>query len=223
MVKERVIESYGPVRHTIGWGGSGGAIMQYTIGHAYPGILDGLLPSASYADSFSDPGPSDCQLLLRCLGTASASSLTAAQRLDIGGHRTFTACAAWVGSFANRIDATTGCHATVPVSTRYLPGARPDGVRCSLADHVVNLLGVDPADGYARTAFNNDGAQYGLASLNSGVISVDQFLDLNAGMGASIVTVWSRTLGRSATRWASSAPTRPASSPPASADSGRCR
>jgi hypothetical protein len=182
MVKERVIESYGPVRHTIGWGGSGGAIMQYTIAHAYPGILDGLLPQMSYADSFSNPGAPDCQLLTRYLSTSPGSSLTTAQRQAIGGHRNFNSCTAWVMSFANRIDATTGCHSSVPTSTRYVPDVRPDGVRCSLADHVVNLLG-EAEDGYARTAFHNDGVQYGLAALNSGTITVDQFLDLNAGMG----------------------------------------
>ncbi len=40
MVKEHFIETYGQVQHTIGWGGSGGAIQQYDIADAYPGILD---------------------------------------------------------------------------------------------------------------------------------------------------------------------------------------
>ena len=89
MTKERVAEVYGPITHTIGMGGSGGAIMQYTITHAYPGILDGLLPSASFPDAFTNTAPSDCTLLLRYLATPAGSTLTAAQRQAIGGHRTF--------------------------------------------------------------------------------------------------------------------------------------
>ena len=45
MTKEHFIDEYGPVAHTIGWGGSGGAIQQYGIADAYPGILDGIIPS----------------------------------------------------------------------------------------------------------------------------------------------------------------------------------
>ena len=45
MVKERFIETYGSVVHTIGWGGSGGAISQYLIAHNYPGLLDGIIPT----------------------------------------------------------------------------------------------------------------------------------------------------------------------------------
>jgi len=39
MVKEHFAETYGPIAHTIGWGGSGGAIQQYDIAEAYPGIV----------------------------------------------------------------------------------------------------------------------------------------------------------------------------------------
>src|SRR6185295_18782123 len=57
MVKEHVIEAYGPVAHTIGWGGSGGAIQQYDIADAYPGILDGIVPSISFPDPVTTTGP----------------------------------------------------------------------------------------------------------------------------------------------------------------------
>ena len=50
MVKEHFIETYGPVQHTIGWGGSGGAIQQYDIAEMYPGILDGIVPGVSFPD-----------------------------------------------------------------------------------------------------------------------------------------------------------------------------
>ena len=53
MVKEHFAETYGKPRYTIGWGGSGGAIQQHLIGNNYPGILDGIVPSASFQDSIT--------------------------------------------------------------------------------------------------------------------------------------------------------------------------
>jgi outer membrane protein len=42
MVKERFAEVYGPPLHTIGSGGSGGAMQQLLIAGAYPGIINGI-------------------------------------------------------------------------------------------------------------------------------------------------------------------------------------
>jgi hypothetical protein len=183
MTKERAIEAYGLVVHTIGWGGSGGAIMQYTITHAHPGILDGLLPQTRYADSVTNAGPPDCALLQRYLATPAGASLTAAQRQAIGGHRNFSTCLAWVPSFSDRISATAGCPAVIPVADRYDPVTNPTGVCCALVDHLVTQIGRDPATGFARATFANDGVQYGLQALQDGVIDVEQFLSLNEGMG----------------------------------------
>jgi hypothetical protein len=57
MVKEHFVETYGPVAHTIGWGGSGGAIQQYDIAENYPGIVDGIVPGVSFPDPLSTAGP----------------------------------------------------------------------------------------------------------------------------------------------------------------------
>jgi hypothetical protein len=179
MVKERVIETYGPLRHTLGWGGSGGAIMQYTIAHGYPGILDGLLPSISFADSLSNAGPPDCALLLQ-QGFPGAG-LTSAQQTAVSGHRNSGACFAWLLSFADRINATTGCPAVV-ARPLFNPVTAPDGTRCSLADHLVTQLGVAD-DGYARPGFHNDGVQYGLNTLLAGTITPEQFVAVNERVG----------------------------------------
>ncbi len=56
MVKEHFIETYGPVAHTIGWGGSGGAIQQYDIAESYPGILDGIVPASRSPTRSRPPG-----------------------------------------------------------------------------------------------------------------------------------------------------------------------
>ena len=44
MLKEHIIETYGPIRYVIGQGGSGASIQQQVIANDYPGLLDGLMP-----------------------------------------------------------------------------------------------------------------------------------------------------------------------------------
>ena len=56
-------------------------------------------------------------------------------------------------------------------------------MRCDLVDANVNLLGRDPATGFARRPLDNVGVQYGLAALAAKNITVDQFLDLNESIG----------------------------------------
>jgi hypothetical protein len=64
MVKEHFIDTYGPVRYTIGWGGSGAAIQQYQLADAYPGILDGIIPGYPFPDFPAVLGMFvDCELL----------------------------------------------------------------------------------------------------------------------------------------------------------------
>ena len=46
MVKERVAETIGKPKFTIGAGASGGAIQQLMIGQNYPGLLDALSTNA---------------------------------------------------------------------------------------------------------------------------------------------------------------------------------
>ncbi len=61
MLKEYFIERYGPPKWTVGNGGSGGAIQQLVITQIYPGLLDGLQPTASFPDSSLHTA--DCGLL----------------------------------------------------------------------------------------------------------------------------------------------------------------
>ncbi|MGS0758067.1 DUF6351 family protein, partial [Roseateles sp. GG27B] len=44
------IETQGVPLYTMGWGCSGGSILQNTIADAYPGLLDGIVPQCSFAD-----------------------------------------------------------------------------------------------------------------------------------------------------------------------------
>src|SRR5690606_16480222 len=66
---------------------------------------------------------------------------------------------------------------------RYDPKTNPDGFRPTVYDHAINSLGMDAETGFAGRPLDNVGIQYGLAALNEGVISKEQFLRLNEGIG----------------------------------------
>lgn len=182
MVKEHFTETYGLPLYTIGRGGSGGAIQQHMIADNYPGILDGITPSASFPDNLSiGPGINDCPLLLASLDRGDVT-LTGEQRRQVSGFGNFGYCQAWAASFAPLIQ-PSACPAIIPDELIYDAVDNPKGVRCTSQDHYKNILGVDPDTGFAPPLFDNQGVQYGLQALNNGVISIDEFLDLNAAMG----------------------------------------
>lgn len=188
MVKQHFIDTYGPVNHTIGWGGSGGAIQQYAISDEYPGILDGIIPGISFPDPLTTAGPvNDCRLLDDYFAGAGAS-FTAAQRLAVAGYNDYESCVSWDATFANRSTATGSCNAAIPVSARWNPVTNPTGVKCNANEQLVNQLGRDPATGFVRSTLDNTGVQYGLAALKSGQLTAAQFVALNAGIGGLDVT-----------------------------------
>lgn len=183
MTKEHFIDTYGPVAHTIGWGGSGGAIQQYDIADAYPGIVDGIIPGVSFPDPLTTGGPvSDCRLFNLYFAGAGAS-LTAAQRTAIAGYNDYTTCLSWDATFANRATATGSCNAAIPVSARWDPVTNPHGVICNSDEQFANQLGRDPRTGFVRSPLDDTGVQYGLAALKAGQITAAQFVALNAGIG----------------------------------------
>lgn len=183
MVKEHFAETYGPIRHTIGWGGSGGAIQQYEIADAYPGILDGIVPGVSYPDPTTVMGPvTDCGLLNAYFAGAGAS-FTPEQRRAVSGYVDHNTCLSWGLTFLNRSTATGSCNPAIPPSAIWHPRTNPRGVRCSAAEQWVNQLGRDPRTGFVRASLDNTGIQYGLAALANGQITPSQFAALNAGVG----------------------------------------
>ncbi|HEX4722152.1 MAG TPA: DUF6351 family protein [Pseudonocardiaceae bacterium] len=188
MVKEHFIDTYGPVAHTIGWGGSGGAIQQYEIADSYPGILDGIVPGVSFPDPLSTAGPvNDCRLLDTYFAGQGAS-LTAAQRIATAGYNDYESCVSWDATFANRSTATGSCDSAIPVSARWDPVTNPTGVKCNANEQLVNQLGRNPQTGFVRSTLDNVGVQYGLAALKAGQITPAQFVAINAGIGGLDVT-----------------------------------
>jgi hypothetical protein len=199
MVKEHFVETYGLPVHTIGEGGSGGAIQQLLIAQNYPGLLDAVVPTVPFPDALSiGGGVFDCALLTNYYGTPAGRQLTPEQRAAINGHGVAGTCDLWNASFATNIDPVRACSfdvaavfgaggttafPSVPPDEIYDAETNPDGWRCDVWESNVAITGRDPDTGYANSGYDNEGIQYGLDALNAGTITPDQFVDLNAGIG----------------------------------------
>jgi len=182
MIKEHFIERYGIPKWTMGFGASGGSIQQLLIGQNYPGLLDGLLPGLTFADSISVlPSVTDCRLLLTYF-KSDETTWTKEKQTAVEGYTPST-CNAWDRSFVNIIvaDFAPGCGiAKDPV---YDPVTNPKGARCTMWDTNVGTFGRDPKTGFARRSLDNVGLQYGLKALTGGAITAADFIDLNRKIG----------------------------------------
>ncbi|QQS45437.1 MAG: hypothetical protein IPM66_16030 [Acidobacteriota bacterium] len=183
MLKEYFIERYGVPKWTVGHGGSGGAIQQLVITQLYPGLLDGLQPTASFPDSSLHTA--DCGLLQKFWRKADPAVWTDAKKTAVEGYTKGT-CAAWERSFVPVLTATNarGC-AMKDASKIYHPVSNPKGARCTMQEMRANIYGRDPKSGFARKPQDNIGLQYGLGALNRKMISVDEFLELNEKIGGN--------------------------------------
>jgi hypothetical protein len=183
-VKERFIEAYGRPLFTLGWGASGGAHQQMGIADNYPGLLDGLVVGLSFPDMTSGTvfKSVDARLLERYFGEVAPGRFTEEQQVAISGFSN-RANIPNMSGMARRSDPTADFPDVLPPEMRYDPVTNRTGARATIYDHTVNVYGRDPANGFARRPLDNVGVQYGLGVLNDGVIDVDQFLDLNEGIG----------------------------------------
>ncbi|MGH2727135.1 MAG: DUF6351 family protein, partial [Actinomycetota bacterium] len=164
MVKEHLVETYGPIRYTIGTGCSGGSIQQLNIASAYPGLLDGLLPSCTFPDVWTTAlEVAECRLLLDYFFETSPQLWgILQQRAFVAGHMTPSLCHTWItvyGFDRNGADPTIGC--TLPVLSSvdlpyapavvrpdvgepdwvYDPETNPKGTRCTIQDYSVAIFG----------------------------------------------------------------------------------
>ncbi len=184
MVKERFIEAYGSPVHTIGWGCSGGSYQQHQIADNYPGLLDGILPGCSFPEvGFATiQFITDARLLNNYFRNTAPSLFAAEQQRQVTGFLTLNTMPN-ISVGAGRISPTEFCPSVLPVELRYNAITNPTGARCDVYSHTINVYGTDPDTGFARRPLDNVGIQYGLAALNAGTITVDQFLDLNEKIG----------------------------------------
>jgi len=190
MVKEHFIKSFGVPVHTIGWGGSGGSMQQHLIGQNYPGLLDGIIPSASFPDLLTiAPGIVDCALMAHALENAT-QPWTEEQKTAASGFATWGTCAektigsSWLKTrYSPDWTRPMTCSSTIPRALVYDPVSNPKGARCDVYDNQLNVFGPDPQTGFARRPLDNVGVQYGLVAFNSGKITGEQFLELNEKVG----------------------------------------
>ncbi len=176
-------DTFGEPRWTIGWGCSGGSYQGHQIADNYPGLLDGVIAGCS----FPDVGFGTSQMLfdsrvLKNYFDRSPGSFTGAQQQAVAGFGVPNALAS-MSDGAKRLDPDAEFDASVPAEARYDAMTNRTGARGTVWDHGRNAYGVDPDTGFARVPSDNVGVQYGLRAWRSGIISADQFLDLNEGVG----------------------------------------
>jgi len=189
MIKEHFIKNYGVPKFTIGLGPSGASSQLHLITNAYPGIFDGIVPDRTFPDAYTFVADVvDCNLLANYFNKKATVPWTISKISSVDGYpvsadNSTTCYSGWSGFAAQWQDPTKGFDSVVPVSLRYNAVTNPTGARGDIWTANVNALGISPVTGFARNGYDNTGLQYGLQALNSGAISVTEFLDLNANIG----------------------------------------
>ncbi len=199
MAKERVVEQYGELRYTLGTGCSGGSITQQHVANAYPGIYQGLITYCAYPDVISTGLQfSDLKLMRMYFEDPSRWSPEAVwsphQFGFVEGHATHLNAMTSDELFFGRVTNPSSPCKGVSDEERYDRETNPAGVRCSVLDYNINLLGPRPPErwsemeklagrGFAGVFADNTGVQYGLIALREGKITPAQFVDLNTKIG----------------------------------------
>ncbi len=205
MAKQHVIDHYGTLRFTIGQGCSGGSLTMDQVANAYPGVYQGLLPSCTFQDAWSNANQLvDDHLVLEYFthptewGTGVAWTPTETSevegRPDPVGPLVFDEV-----FWETAVDPTGACNDEkmcpgVEAGEPYNPETNPEGVRATLSDYMINVFGRRPegewssverklGHGFANRPVGNVGEQYGLRLLLEGKISAAQFVDLNHKIG----------------------------------------
>jgi len=179
-IKERFIELFGAPKFTISMGTSGGSMSQHVIGQGYPGLYDAIMPWRSYPDVISFNMPlNDCNLLVNYFQNTELD-WTRIQMEQVSGKVSWDYCVGPAARFPNL--SPDNCHSVVSGAAEFEPD-RFEGVRCTYQDNLVNVYGTDPDTGFARSPWGNEGIQYGLVSFNQGIITFQQFAELNAEIG----------------------------------------
>lgn len=184
MIKERFVERYGDPLFTIGWGSSGGSYQSHQIADNFPGLLDGIVVGQSFPDVTSATNITlfDSRLLQRYFTEVAPATFTQDQQRRVAGFLSWGSIKN-LSDGAKRLDPVAEFPDGLPTELRYHPETNPGGARADVYDHTVNVYGRDPETGFALRPLDNVGVQYGLAALNAGTITVEQFLDLNEGIG----------------------------------------
>ncbi|MFL5782485.1 MAG: DUF6351 family protein [Thermoleophilaceae bacterium] len=205
MAKERLVEEYGPIRYTIARGCSGGSLTQQQVANAYPGIYQGLTPQCSFPDSWSTGQQLSAYHLTRLYlehpeKWAPGIAWTPDQIAEVEGHPNHANVIIFDTVYWTDLGVPDdGCVGVDPDAT-YNPDSNPGGVRCDLADYMINVFGHrkpsvwGPQEkkighGFAGLPLDDVGVQFGLRALRQGRITPAQFVDLNEKIGGVTVDI----------------------------------
>lgn len=194
MVKERFIEHYGEPVYTVATGVSGGSYQSHQTADNYPGVFDGIIVGLSFPDVTSATifTLADARLLHHYFNDIAPDTFSEEEQRRVSGFGVWDSIAN-LARGAARLDPIFEPNAELEqqggeVSVTALESLRYDstnqsGVRATVYDHTANVYGMVPGTQIARRPLDNVGVQYGLAALNDGSITVQQFLDLNRDIG----------------------------------------
>jgi len=205
MAKERAIEEYGTLKFTIGTGCSGGSLVQQQVANAYPGIYQGILPQCSFPDAWSTGQQLAAYHLTRGYfedpskwGTGVI--WTPDQIAAVEGHPNHVNAIVFDSVYWTDLGVPNDGCAGVPTADDYNASTNPGGVRCDLADYMINLFGPRPdslwtaaeqkvGHGFAGMPLGDVGIQFGLDALQKGTITPAQFVDINSKIGGFDVDI----------------------------------
>jgi Tannase-like family of unknown function (DUF6351) len=199
MVKERFIEHYGEPVYTIATGASGGSYQSHQTADNYPGVFDGIIVSSSFPDVTTATifTLADARLLNNYFSQVDTESFTLEQQRAVSGFGVWDSIPN-LSRGAARLDPLydidtlleeQGGEISIPSLQEDLYSeTNTGGIRATVYDHTVNVYGstanpIDPAQSLAQRPLDNVGVQYGLQALNEGLITAQQFLDLNRDIG----------------------------------------
>lgn len=201
MAKEHLIDHYGTLRYTIGTGCSGGSLVQQQVANAYPGVYQGILPQCSFQDSWSNAEEiSDYHQTRKYFehpeGWGSGIAWSYNQIAAVEGHPNYGNPIIFDTVYWEELANPTKSCAGVASAEAYNAETNPGGVRCTLADYMINVFGPRPerlwgsvekqlGHGFGGRPVGNVGVQYGLHALEEGIITPAQFVDLNAKVGGA--------------------------------------
>ncbi|HYI44947.1 MAG TPA: DUF6351 family protein [Actinomycetota bacterium] len=186
MTKEHVIDNYGTVRWTMGSGCSGGSLVQLQVANAYPGLYQGITPQCTFTDAWSSAMQYvDYYMLLQYFQDPSrwdpGTSWTANKMSSVLDHPNIGNPVSFTSVIPNSGNPSRSCPGVAPEDV--YSADNPDGVRCTLQDYTVNVMGRRKTDGFANRPFDNVGIQYGLKGLRDEALTAAEFVDLNTNLG----------------------------------------
>ncbi len=234
-VKKHFVSIFGEPEYTVGIGGSGGALSQYLMAQNVDDLLDAIIPLYSYPDMVSQSLYAlDCDLLNNYYQFRSKDKLLWRDydyRQSVEGLNSLngkeqkygflqTVNQVYSGGFPFFPKGNSECINGWFGISSYLNNPKQGFLKnmfskqiqnkthWSYWEDMVQIYGRDDT-GFARSTYDNDGVQYGLRALREGVLSVDDFVDINKKVGGWVSQqrmqaeqIWA-PLGRKLALWLS--------------------